>query len=766
MKPVIRRLLAGLFALTLATDATAGAPAPLANPAIDLWNVGTVNALVRLADGSVILGGDFTTVFDPVSQINLDRYGLAKFKPDGSLDLEWNPGVTCILSSGCVNALALEAGGTLIVAGEFISIGGVARNRLARVGTTGAGAVDGTWNPDADGGVYALALGPAGEVYAGGSFGNVGGLPRAGIAKLFKAGTGAADPAWNADLSGGDPFFTVFALAVDGSNNVYAGGSFDFAGEFIRSGLARLGPGGAVDPLWIPSTNSAVVLGLLLHDGALFVGGSFSLMGASTRYGLAKVALTGTGLADSNWNPATEPGTVIQSFSVQGSSMLVGGDFPVLGGLARTALAKVSTTGTGSGDPGFDANPIECAYAEFSCVNAVLLDATGAAYAGGGFASIDGQLSPAIARLDATGARLPAPFAQGVGTVTEIAAAPDGSAFVAGTFVRANAQFRGNLLKLTPSRTLDPDWNPAPDGPVRDLTLDSSGRPIVAGDFQRIGGLARTRLARLAATGTGAADAQWDPAPSSLVLAVAAGPAGVVYAGGLFSTIGGVPVPRLAKLSATGVVDLSWLPIPSSTVQQLAVDPATAAVYVGGTFSFIGAQSRSGLAKIDGSGSGLADAAWNPAPNGEVRAFAFDGSGKVYVTGAFTSIGAQSRNYIAKLSTSGTGTADSGWNALVPTGFLRPNSVAIDPLGAVLVGGRFDTIGGQARQAIAKLSPATGLADPGFDPGAAFDVNVLAALSDGTVLVGGPFTTIGGEPRRNLAALASFQNSIFGDGYE
>ena len=72
--------------------------------------------------------------------------------------------------------------------------------------------------------------------------------------------------------------------------------------------------------------------------------------------------------------------------------------------------------------------------------------------------------------------------------------------------------------------------------------------------------------------------------------------------------------------------------------------------------------------------------------------------------------------------------------------------------GKILAGGRFTTIGGQSRLSIARLDPATGLADS-FNPSANERIFCIAVQPDGKILVGGSFTHIGGQTRNRIARL-------------
>jgi hypothetical protein len=86
-----------------------------------------------------------------------------------------------------------------------------------------------SWNPNCDGGVYALALSGS-SVYAGGFFGNIGGASHNNIAELDVA-TGSAT-SWDPIASDG-----IFALTV-GPSALYAGGSFLSMGVEPQSYIA------------------------------------------------------------------------------------------------------------------------------------------------------------------------------------------------------------------------------------------------------------------------------------------------------------------------------------------------------------------------------------------------------------------------------------------------------------------------------------------------------------------------------------------------
>ena len=141
---------------------------------------------------------------------------------------------------------------------------------------------------------------------------------------------------------------------------------------------------------------------------------------------------------------------------------------------------------------------------------------------------------------------------------------------------------------------------------------------------------------------------------------------------------------------------------------------------------------------------------FNPNANDAVYSIAVQADGKILAGGAFTSIGGQTRNRIARLDAT-TGLADS----------FDPNANA-ECLFNRGAGGRQDfggrrfhaRIGGQTRNRIARLDATTGLADS-FDPNANSHVYSIAVQADGKILAGGNFTSIGGQTRSLFARLSN-----------
>jgi len=156
---------------------------------------------------------------------------------------------------------------------------------------------------------------------------------------------------------------------------------------------------------------------------------------------------------------------------------------------------------------------------------------------------------------------------------------------------------------------------------------------------------------------------------------------------------------------------------------------------------------RSAIAALDAS-TGAATS-WDPSAAGpafvEVAAIAVS-KGTVYVGGDFTEIGGQPRNHIAALDPA-SGAATS-WDPNADGTEVYALAVSGN---TIYAGGFFDHIGGKGRQSIAALDAATGAATS-WDPDA--DGTVLAlSVKGNTVFAGGVFDHIGGQQRARIAAL-------------
>ncbi|MEO8670502.1 MAG: delta-60 repeat domain-containing protein [Tahibacter sp.] len=312
----------GLLRRNLLRLSPTGALDPIWNPSAN----DSVFAIAADGDAAVYVGGRFTQAGGQ------PRDFIAKLSGggDGAADTGWNPS-----SESWVYALAVEPGAALYAGGAFHSIGGQSRSAIAKLSTSGNGAVDVNWNPFADSIVTSLVLGPENSLFAGGRFDNIGGRAIRQVAKLSRVGTGAADATWNAPLNA-----SVDALAPGHSGEIYMASKVCFlGGQFNYCPLKIAGSGsGVVDPVWNPSMDFNVVALAVGGDDAVFAGGIFSAVSGLPRRGLVK--LSANGQVDLSWRPGVD-GVVYALATSATGVVYVGGQFSGIGGQPRSSLAAL-----------------------------------------------------------------------------------------------------------------------------------------------------------------------------------------------------------------------------------------------------------------------------------------------------------------------------------------------------------------------------------------------------------------------------------------
>ncbi len=640
--------------------------------------------------------------------------------------------------NGTVAACVPDGSGGWYIGGNFTQVGSFARNCIAHILSNGS--VDSTWNPNAEGGMYPFVwtLAVSGtKVYAGGSFTSIGGQIRNYIAALDTT-TGLAT-AWNPNTGGINP--VVHALVVSGTK-VYVGGTFTSIGGQDRGNIAALDTTTGLATAWNPNggggKSDACVNALAVSGSTVYAGGAFTWCGGQIRLCVAALNAT-TGLATA-WNPSAD--LPVHALLVSGTTVYAGGSFMNIGGQPRNGFAALNaTTGLATA---WNPNAVGAPLPE---VRTLAVSGT-TVYAGGSFTSVGGQTRNNIAALDVTTGLATAwnPNAN----LSVLAMAVSGTKmYVGGDLTSIGGQTRNHIAALdvrTGSSTYGcaTAWSADADNTVAALAV--SGATVYAGgNFTNIGGQARNRIAALNAT-TGLATA-WNPNADRSVLTMALSGT-TIYAGGQFTSIGGQPRSGIAALDATTGLAADWNPSASGNyvlVRALAVSGST--VYAGGHFTSIGGQTRNYIAALDTT-TGLAST-WNPNASFEVYVLAVSGS-TVYAGGDFVNIGGQPRNNIAALDAT-TGLA-TPWNPNAGETHPYVNALAVSGT-KVYAGGNFRSIGGQPRSYIAALDATTGLATT-WNPAADYEVLALAA-SGTTVYVGGAFTNIGGQGHSHFAEFPS-----------
>lgn len=603
-----RLVVAGSFSAVVNTMARTVA---VRDPGTGLWSelpglpVGDGLALLGRGNGELVVGGGLQGFG------NVARWTGTQWQSCGS-------GV-----NGTVYALAELPNGDLVVGGAFTQAGGVPANRVARWD----GAQWHSLGTGFDNSVYALAVQPTGELFAGGPFTQAGGQPAPNLAQ------------WNGTQWQilGNPGVVPAALRVLANGHLLAAGVNGIArwnGSWWSSEVATQG---AVHAVLEASNGELFATGGFTSIGGVAAAGiarrtasGWQALGA----GLGGVVPAGYGLAEfapgdiavagrfatvdglpctylAHWQGGWQgfgtalDGTVLAAVQTPNGDRFVGGNFRFAGNQRVNGIARWSGTdwlplGTGlqGGCRAMLALPNGALVVAGSPVN---LPTYVAMWHNGTWSSPGGGIPGEVRCL----ARLPngdlvaggwfnwagTGPAQRVARFDGVSWQPMGAGFDlpvnAFLVTRSGELLAGGEMQLSGSvgvtrlaRWDGSQWLPFATDPgtvVRALAELPDGRIVVGGDF--VSGQNRTIQYW---SGTG-----WQPlggGANQSVLSLTVHASGLLFAGGFFHTIGGVP-------TGLGVFDgIAWGSAASGfTGNALAIAPAGAdRLLVGGIFAAVG----------------------------------------------------------------------------------------------------------------------------------------------------------------------------------
>jgi Domain of unknown function (DUF5122) beta-propeller len=303
---------------------------------------------IAVKNARVYVGGDFSFVN------RVTRHGIAALDSDGvptAFDPDAGPGGPNTFND--VSAIAVR-GDDIYLGGNFTSMAGQPRNRIAKVSTDGT--LDPNFNPNATGGsipgVDTIVV-TSSDVYVGGDFSTIGGQPRLDLAKLNPS-TGLVDggrQSFDPDPLNGVIPSRVRTLQVSG-DDVYVGGDFTSIGGQSRNKIAKIsGTTGDADVQFDANVSGGSSVGpniftIVLARSTLFVGGDFSNIGGAARTNVATLNPK-TGGEVTGFDPNVTGGQRPQVFqiAVTDEEVYIGGSFTQVGGAGQGQIARLTKTG-------------------------------------------------------------------------------------------------------------------------------------------------------------------------------------------------------------------------------------------------------------------------------------------------------------------------------------------------------------------------------------------------------------------------------------
>jgi uncharacterized delta-60 repeat protein len=331
---------------------------------------GLVESLALTTDGRVLLVGRFSTFNGQA------RHHVARLDANGALDSGFRPDPNDIVVS-----VVPGLDGKALVGGAFTAVGGVDRRYVARLNDDGS--VDDGFNtglgPDKP--VHAMALGADGRVLICGQFSSIDGVRRMRVARLMP--DGSVDVGFD---PGDGPNYAVTACALQSDGRIIIGSMFTEVGGVTRTFIARLNPDGGLDTTFTPGIALAWggVMALCADPaGGVIVGGEFETIDGLSRVGIARL------LSDGNLDVAFDPGSgvanddtwspLVRGVALQADGkVLIGGRFTSVNGTKLNRLARLHGDAGGFVEFEADAQQVE----ETAGETAVRVRRTGALGAG------------------------------------------------------------------------------------------------------------------------------------------------------------------------------------------------------------------------------------------------------------------------------------------------------------------------------------------------------------------------------------------------
>jgi len=324
-------------------------------------------------------------------------------------------------------------------------------------------------------------------------------------------------------------------------------------------------------------------------------------------------------------------------------------------------------------------------------------------------------------------------------------------------FRRVGPFAKSGLARLDWAGAVDPSFNTGAEMGTAFSTVLSraNGTLVVGGSFPTYEGWPVDGVAYLKATGVLASRAGAGTDGSGGVLSLAEQVDGGLLLAGTFTNFLGQPAGRVARLRPDGQYDTAFNPGGTGADGPIAkvLEVASGKIVLAGLFQSFNDAPRSGLVRLLADGTVDGEFPSNPVPLSAVSAALSHPALRLFVAGPDPIVPPHPTWRLYALTQNGS--LDPAFNqAIQADGAIL--CLGTDVAGNVLVGGSFNTIAGEARHGVARLS-SNGEVDPSFDPGAGPDgpIECLLALPDGGLLVGGAFTRFDLSPQPGLARLMS-----------
>jgi uncharacterized delta-60 repeat protein len=717
---------------------------------------GTAQAMALDANGRILIGGSFLSI------AGQPRYGLARLLSDGTLDPNFAP----VIGSGSnVLALAIQTDGRILLAGQFTNVNGVNRYGVARIQPDGS--LDLSFDPGAGVGssgsneVYSITLLSSGKVLLSGAFTNFNSLQRNYIVRLNADGTvdSSFDPG-----PGADQVITTTTVQPDGK--VLIGGEFALVDGQLRRHIARLNGDGTLDESFSPSPGLTlldpypypvhmVTAVQLQPDGRVLVGGSFNYANGVLRPGLARFNADGS--LDQDFDAANASfaygGFSINAMALQtNGQILICGPFSSIQNSPRIGLARLN--GVGANGPGRFEFSVAQALVNEGAGNAVFtvvrtrgsLGPASVSYStADGTAHAPARYTPTSGVLSFTNGETRKSFL--VPIIDDHIAENQGCCSIYIDLLDSEGipweVFSASLQNPTGGAAIGPQASSIVEIEDNDTAFSFGASTYTYGELDGLAGVTVQREGNR--DGTNAVTCSTSDGTAIAGLDYVAKTSTLVFAPG-----------EISKTFRFVILE-NALGEGNKTVNMVLSNPTDGAFLQDIPTAVVTIQDQPGV--IVSTLPGAVDTNFIPGAgiNGGVGALTYSTDNKLYVGGSFSTADGTPCTNIIRLNSDGT--VDPGFSAGAgPNGQIL--AMVTQPDGKLLIGGSFSQVQNIPRNHVARLN-LDGSLDPGFDPGPAADdlfqsdLLSMAVQSDGKIIVVGRFTRFQGVPRHWITRLNS-----------
>jgi uncharacterized delta-60 repeat protein len=691
--------------------------------------VGTVLTVATQSDGKILIGGTFQFYKDKICN------GIIRLNSDYEPDPDFNIGLG---SNNYINKIKLQPDNKILLGGNFTTYSGSTVNYVVRLNPSGTIDPDFKTGTGFNSDVRDIDLEENGKILLGGNFTTYSGSSASRLVRLNPSGTIDLDFSPASTFNG-----AINTVIKQPDSKILFSGAFSSVTGAPNRYIARFNASGSLDLDFITSGSSNILYSIILKPDYKIVAvgalGEFSGSAANRIIGI-----TSSGSVDTDFNIGSGLNTAGTSLYQQSDSkILVGGTFTSYSGSTARRIVRLNPSGTV--DTTFKSG-VGFSYGNLTTdIYSIIQLQNNKILIGGAFSNYSGSFTgsyDSIIELNDSGSISNANFYGGVrsfnnSVVTDMIQQQDGKLL-----------FVGNLLY----RFQNPLYYTSSFGSVvrfnTDYTVDTTFKSGVGFNITAVS-LVNSRIL----FGLKVAEQK----DGKLIFISC----NTRYSGSSISN-------NIVRTTSSGSIDPDFKSGTGfSNVTGCIYIQKDGKILVGGNSATYSGSSSSGIVRILPSGSIDPDFKVGSGASGNIYSIYEQFDGKILVGGQFSNYsGSGITEDLTRLTPSGSLDLDFNETGSINNAVYE---VSQQSDGKILIGGNFTFVSGAFLNYITRLNP-TGSRDTTFNIGTGLNnpPQSIIQQQDGKILIGGFFTTYSGSAANYVVRLnesgsvdTNFSASVF-----